>query len=332
MKENEENNNEVEISFLDEKEQTKRFEIKNLQFLKIPKDTYFVGEKVADDLEIYINYEVVKFVEEFALSDTSRELGGVLIGNIYRYREKPFLLIDGAIEAKYSESSSATMKFTHKSWEYINSIKESKYPTKKIIGWFHTHPTFGIFLSDYDKFIHQNFFNAPYQVAYVVDPINKQKGFFQWKNNEISKCSGYSIVGYTPPEEKPEEKKVYPLSIGIIRDAAVILLLILSLFLLSKINDLEMQNIKMLNNQKEFLAQIEAIKKDIKKLDTHINKLEKQNKKLEEEKEKLKGEIALLEKESKNSIKKLQKKINEMDSIIKKISEKIEKEEKFKNK
>ena len=37
---------------------------------------------------------------------------------------------------------------------------EANFPTESLVGWQHTHPGFGIFLSGYDLFIHRNFFAA----------------------------------------------------------------------------------------------------------------------------------------------------------------------------
>lgn len=48
-------------------------------------------------------------------------------------------------------------------------------------------------MSNYDLFIQENFFNLPFQVAYVIDPIQDIRGFFQWKNGKIEKLKGYYI-------------------------------------------------------------------------------------------------------------------------------------------
>jgi proteasome lid subunit RPN8/RPN11 len=49
-----------------------------------------------------------------------------------------------------------------------------------MVGWYHTHPGFGIFLSGMDLFIHQNFFTQIWHVAYVLDPRARTSGFFCW--------------------------------------------------------------------------------------------------------------------------------------------------------
>jgi len=137
---------------------------------------------------INIPVEVDIFIENFALSDTTREVGGVLVGSLEYDKEKRSVIkIVGAIPAKHTEASLSSVKFTAQSWEYINSVMENEYLDYKIVGWFHTHPGFGIFLSSWDLFIQRHFFNLPWQIAYVVDPVNMRKGFFGWQNGEIIK-------------------------------------------------------------------------------------------------------------------------------------------------
>ena len=137
---------------------------------------------------INIPDEVDIFIENFALSDTTREVGGVLVGSLEYDKEKnPVIKIVGAIPAKHTEASLSSVKFTAQSWEYINTVMEDEYPDYKIVGWFHTHPGFGIFLSSWDLFIQRHFFNLSWQIAYVVDPVNMRKGFFGWQDGEIVK-------------------------------------------------------------------------------------------------------------------------------------------------
>ena len=62
------------------------------------------------------------------------------------------------------------------------------------MGWYHTHPNFGIFLSHHDLFIHHNFFSQALQVAYVVDPINQTRGFFHWHNGGMAQVTGYYLT------------------------------------------------------------------------------------------------------------------------------------------
>lgn len=142
-----------------------------------------------DDKGVYvvINQSASDSILNYAQSDTSCELGGVLLGSYIEKEGKYLVKIEAAIEALYSETKRTNIKFTHKTWEYIDKVKEAKYPETRIVGWYHTHPGFGIFLSKHDQFIHSNFFNLPWQVAYVIDPVQGLNGFFGWSDNNIDK-------------------------------------------------------------------------------------------------------------------------------------------------
>ena len=59
-----------------------------------------------------------------------------------------------------------------------------------MIGWYHTHPGFGIFLSDMDVFICDNFFNLPWQVAFVYDPLGGDEGNFVWRAGQAEPRAG----------------------------------------------------------------------------------------------------------------------------------------------
>ena len=149
----------------------------------------------------------------YAATDLSRELGGVILGSQERRGQEVVVRVKAAIEARDAVGDRASVKFTHKSWEYINEVKERYFSNLKIVGWFHTHPGFGIFLSEYDRFIHNNFFNLPWQVAFVIDPQAKSEGFFRWDNGKLVQVeykmeqTRFRNGGYALPA-KPEAQPV----------------------------------------------------------------------------------------------------------------------------
>ena len=68
-----------------------------------------------------------------------------------------------------------------------------KYSELRIIGWYHSHPDFGIFLSDRDVFIQQHFFGSPGQIALVVDPVRKLEGVFEWRSGRPELMDHYWV-------------------------------------------------------------------------------------------------------------------------------------------
>lgn len=109
------------------------------------------------------------------------EVCGVLVGRGFRDANGPYLLVEHAINGNGATSRSTNVTFTAETWAHIHDTMDREYRDKKILGWYHTHPGFGIFLSDMDIFICANFFNLPWQVAFVYDPVSGEEGNFVWR-------------------------------------------------------------------------------------------------------------------------------------------------------
>lgn len=176
--------------------------------VQLPLNFLSFGGIENDDVKVYIKQDVYKALEKLSASDTTKELGSIILGEYSEELGKTHVIISDYIEAKYTDASASTLTFTHETWDYVHREHERLYPQKKIIGWQHTHPNYGIFLSNYDMFIQENFFNMPFQIAYVIDPIQNIRGFFQWKNGKIEKLKGYYIYDDIGKPIKIEQKKV----------------------------------------------------------------------------------------------------------------------------
>lgn len=134
---------------------------------------------------VFVEEEVFKAIQTHSAETTDVELCGVLIGEVRYDVSGNYLYICGSIRGEKAKNSGVNVSFTSETWDYIHEVKEEKYPKYSIIGWYHTHPGFGIFLSDMDKFIQDYFFNQPYQVAWVVDPKASSNGIFAWQEGKI---------------------------------------------------------------------------------------------------------------------------------------------------
>jgi proteasome lid subunit RPN8/RPN11 len=148
------------------------------------------------DLPIFLDHRTADAIERHALADTSVELGGILLGKecIDEASGVPFVWISQALEAKHYANTQASFTYTHDSWEEITRDRDRLFPDLDIVGWYHTHPSFGIFLSHHDVFIHQHFFVQPLQVAYVVDPVQQTRGFFQWRDRNLAQVEGFYLT------------------------------------------------------------------------------------------------------------------------------------------
>lgn len=145
--------------------------------------------------------DVYKGIEKHAYSNLSAEVGGMLFGTITGGKTD----IIGFVPALKASADQLTLTFTHEVWDEILVKGEKQFPGKQIVGWYHTHPSFGIFLSDYDEFIQNNFFSEPGQVALVIDPIAGRLGWFEKKGKGIGLLSEEdTITGPKQAKAKPQ--------------------------------------------------------------------------------------------------------------------------------
>lgn len=151
-----------------------------------------IGAIHRDAIPIFIYSSVLEEILDYSDEDTARELGGFLVGGLFEDGRK-YVEVRHFLPAVDVHSRAASLTFTHDTWATMSREVEQRYPDSFVVGWHHTHPNFGIFLSGYDMFIHQNFFSEYWQIALVVDPIRHEFGFFQWQGEQVVDCGFLSV-------------------------------------------------------------------------------------------------------------------------------------------
>jgi proteasome lid subunit RPN8/RPN11 len=163
------------------------------------------GQPLESDLTVYVDLDVLRDMEEHALSDTTVELGGVMLGGQRADAEgRPFVVVEESLRARHYEATKGSFKFTHDTWERISREREAFPEDLAMVGWYHTHPDWGVFLSGMDMFICDNFFNRPLDVALVIDPCRRDRGWFFWTNqsDRIRRAGGFVV--YTSRHRRDE--------------------------------------------------------------------------------------------------------------------------------
>jgi proteasome lid subunit RPN8/RPN11 len=142
--------------------------------------------KVKSQPVVVMEAEVARKIRQHSRSSMKAEVCGVLIGTIDQERT----VIEACIAGINAAQGGAHVTFTQDTWEHIYKIKDQQFPDDKIVGWYHSHPGFGVFLSEHDLFIQENFFSSPQQVAWVYDPHTDEEGCFGWVGGKTEKLSG----------------------------------------------------------------------------------------------------------------------------------------------
>jgi proteasome lid subunit RPN8/RPN11 len=147
---------------------------------------------------------VLQQIRRHARGSMGAEICGVLIGDVV----DDVTRVGACIAGEEARECGANVTFTQQTWQHIYKVKDAKFAESSIVGWYHSHPGFGIFLSDYDLFIHKNFFEAPHQVAWVFDPHSDEEGCFGWIAGKIAPLKRFSIIRESTETYKDGQQSV----------------------------------------------------------------------------------------------------------------------------
>lgn len=144
--------------------------------------------------KIYIlNSTLTQIIEDFKkYADNNSEAIGFLCGTVKQWKKQEYIIINEYVTAE-NDSNEIRAKFSREAFKLL--AKELK--NKLIIGWAHSHPSYGCFLSKTDINTHKELFPEEYQVALVIDPLKDQKQvetrFFKVVENNYSEIA-YAVI------------------------------------------------------------------------------------------------------------------------------------------
>lgn len=146
-----------------------------------------VGTLYRNAAVVVVREAALEAILDFSEQDVSRERGGFLLGGVYG-EEPQFVVVRHFHPAREAQGSLVSLTFTHETWAALTREIGANFPSESLVGWQHTHPGLGVFLSANDLFIQQNFFSQSWQIALVVDPRRQEFGFFHWRQGEVRDC------------------------------------------------------------------------------------------------------------------------------------------------
>jgi proteasome lid subunit RPN8/RPN11 len=154
-----------------------------------------IGTIHDDAVAIAIREQVLDQILEYSAGEPLAEIGGFLIGAVRGSGQ--VVVVESFLPAEHTRSRAGSVTFTHETWATLTRQSAERFPGKRVVGWHHTHPGLGVFLSAYDLFIHRNFFREPWQIAMVVDPRAQELGFFHWRGGDVHDC-GFLCLTESP--------------------------------------------------------------------------------------------------------------------------------------
>ena len=162
----------------------------------------WVGAVPPAGMPVFVDLDTMRQLELHSQSNVAVELGGVLLGERrLDAAGNPYVVVQDALAAEHYEATRGSFKFTHETWQAISRQREAYPPHLEMVGWYHTHPDWSVFLSSMDLFICDHFFNHPLDLALVIDPIRDDRGWFVWKGGEpdgksIERTPGFYLFAH----------------------------------------------------------------------------------------------------------------------------------------
>lgn len=139
-------------------------------------------------LNVYLAKQCEDAIESHLASEPA-ELGGLLLGRVF---SAPFAiasgypwitLIEKAVPSHEYRNSSVSLRMGTEVWNRAGALLQDGLV---IAGWYHSHPNLGVFFSGTDRATQSAFFNNPYALGLVIDPIRKErKCFFGGESQEL---------------------------------------------------------------------------------------------------------------------------------------------------
>lgn len=150
---------------------------------------------VDEPVRIAMSAQASADVFAHAKQSLSAEVCGVLVGELCEDGLGVWVSVKAAIRGTSAKQGSTHVTYTQETWDKIYKVKDRDYPKLAIVGWYHTHPGFGVEFSDMDLFIQRNFFSGPSQFALVVDPLGGEEAICVNSDDGIAHVKYYWVDG-----------------------------------------------------------------------------------------------------------------------------------------
>jgi proteasome lid subunit RPN8/RPN11 len=167
----------------------------------------------AVDIMLVTHLNVYADIHDHAYGSLPNETGGFLLGRVgFDLRRGSWHVeIDECVRVDPLDQDPAHFSFT---WRDVDRVRRHREEQgKALIGWYHTHPDLGIFLSETDlEKSHRVLFAEPFQVALVYDPVRGRAGYFFWEGRQIIDASqaAWREFEIMASEEPPTDERAEP--------------------------------------------------------------------------------------------------------------------------
>lgn len=146
-------------------------------------------------MRIYVEDYVYTYMQQYAEAGGYQERLGVLVGRHMTIDGMKILIISGILQAMDVKIEKGLTLFTESSWDNLRAEMRKYFKGYDVVGWMQSQPGGGTLLNPGYVRYHLNSFDKPWQVLFVIDPIEKMSAFFsvETSSGELKESGGYFI-------------------------------------------------------------------------------------------------------------------------------------------
>lgn len=133
--------------------------------------------RTAGAVDVWIAPEVDRCVAKH-LQARDVEQGGLLVGQAFgdpRTGSVAHIRVLKSAAAADAEGTAFSLRMGSGVWQAAQALLA---PGELIVGWYHSHPGLTAFFSDTDRQTQRAFFNHPYSIGWVIDPVGGGEALF----------------------------------------------------------------------------------------------------------------------------------------------------------
>lgn len=146
------------------------------------------GIEIAD---VYIHYNVLLKIYRHFKRALPKEALGFLLGDRFTFKGREWVEIVNFLPLKVEASESYVVPLEGSLSEAAKFLDKHKYV---IVGWAHSHPGYGCFLSSIDIETQKRAFPQATYVALVMDPIRREYDIFTVKENTYERVHFKEVI------------------------------------------------------------------------------------------------------------------------------------------
>jgi len=144
--------------------------------------------------EVYLDCKAMRAAEKHVrqMAEDGREGMGLLLGSRHSWQGREYVWVDGFATAE-NDSTAVRVSFSQEAFPQLAKMLRKKMKDRLVVGWLHSHPGYGCFLSGTDVATQENFFGEPFHVAVVADPTREEQGQMEKRAFRVEFGEAYEV-------------------------------------------------------------------------------------------------------------------------------------------